>query len=97
MLKYVIMEGTHQITGETHEVPFIFPGIVNHDDFTRFRRFKHLRDVEIVSAGFVSFAGEGIARCEGRSESLRMNSRGEIDAAIINRANQHWNSTIKDE
>lgn len=94
-MKYVILEGTHERTGEKHEVPFIFPGIVNHSDFKRFRRYEYLRDVEIVSAGFVSFACDGVAYCEGRSESLKMESRGAVDAAIINRADRHWNSTVK--
>lgn len=94
MLKYVIMRGMQTVGGDVHEIPFIFPGIVNHDDFLRFRRFKHLQDIEIVSAGFVSFSDDGIAYCEGRSESLRMASRGEIDAAIINKANNYWHSTI---
>lgn len=96
-MKYVILEGTHERTGDTHEVPFIFPGIVNHSDFKRFRRYEHLRDVEIVAAGFVSFAGDGVAYCDGRSETLNMESRGAVDAEIINRANRHWNSTVKDE
>lgn len=92
-MKYVIMRGKAALGGFVHEVPFIFPGIINHDDFLRFRRFKHLQDVEIISAGFVWFGADG-AVCEGRSESLRMNSRGEIDAAIINKASKHMNSTI---
>lgn len=95
-MKYVILRGTSSLSGDTHEVPFIFPGIVNHNDFERFRRYKFLQDVEIISAGFVYFGANG-AVCEGRSESLRMNSRGQIDADIIDRANQHMSSTIVKE
>lgn len=94
-MKYVILRGSAVIGEDVHEMPFIFPGIVNHSDFKRFRRFENFRDVEIVSAGFVEF-GENGAYCYGRSESLRMESRGEIDAAIINKANKHMHSTVID-
>lgn len=97
--KYVIFEGDKRVTteggGERHEVAFLFPGIIVHADFKRFRRHTHLQMDEIVAAGFVDIGRDGKPYCHGRSESLDISSRGEIDEAIILRSTQHWNSTVK--
>lgn len=98
--KYVIFEGDKRengsVTDERHAIAFLFPGIIVHADFARFRRHTHVQMDEIVSAGFVDFADNGATVfCFGRSESLKLDSRGEIDAEIIRRSNQYFYSTLK--
>lgn len=80
-----------------HEVPVLFPGIMTHKDFARLRRHQHLTNVQIIAAGFVTFSFEGV-HCHGRSESLNMDGRGEIDAEIIRKSCRHMLGTrIKEQ
>ena len=71
------------------ELPIIFNKILNHSDF---------KDIGIItSAGFVriteikevetmfDITHEPVVNCYGESTSLKMKSRGEIDAEIIRR------------
>ncbi len=45
---------------------------------------EHLRASEVVSAGFVFVDIErGVIQCHGRSETLNIGSRGEIDSNLI--------------
>lgn len=97
--KYVIFEGDKRengsVTDERHAIAFLFPGIIVHADFARFRRHTHIQMDEIVSAGFVDIGLDGKPYCHGRSESLKLNSRGAIDEEIIKRSNQYFYSTLK--
>jgi len=81
-MKYVCMKNSAEM-----EEMFLFPNWVNHDcieevlsrikDQTHgnwHREFRHP-----VSAGFVSLHLE----CYGKSESLGLESRGDIDTAIL--------------
>lgn len=92
-LKYVIMEGVCNVLGgaDKHEIAFLFPGIVTHADFARFRRHENLEHCRIASAGFVDI-GDSV-KCHGRSESLNMDSRPEQDAAIIAKMGVSWSTT----
>ena len=98
--KYVIMEADRfahgETNGEEHEVAFLFPGIIVHADFARFRRHTNLRGSAIVASGFVDIGRDGKPYCYGRSESLNIGSRGEIDSAIIARSSKHFSSSIKE-
>jgi len=99
--KYVIFEGSKrnsgEISDEAHEIAFLFPGIIVHADFARFRRHTHVHMDGIVSAGFVDIGLDGKPYCYGHSESLKIESRGVVDAKIIMRANKHFFSTVKRE
>jgi hypothetical protein len=92
--KYVIMSGEDE-QGFRHEVAFLFPGIIFHKDFSRFRRFENFRREEIVAAGFAHIDNEGKVWCDGYSESLGgMRSRGDIDAQIIMKSHKHAHSSL---
>ena len=97
--KYVIFEGSKrnsgEISDEAHEIAFLFPGIIVHADFARFRRHTHVHMDGIVSAGFVDIGLDGKPYCYGHSESLGISSRGETDEQIIARSTKHWGSTEK--
>ena len=73
-VKYIIVEGPDG------EAPVLFP-----------RSFMHkwvagqMKPLESVAAGFVRSV-DGRLQCYGVSESLRIGSRPERDAALINRA-----------
>lgn len=88
-MKYIVanLEGNDAI--------FVFPREINHDymaealEAIRFgyshnwERKLHnaISDGKIISAGFVSPDGT----CHGRSETLDLDSRGEIDTALLKR------------
>lgn len=80
-MKYVVMKDR-----EGKEEIFIFPASINHDCIAevlgRIKNKTHGSWLRIfrepVSAGFT----DGV-RCTGRSESLNLDSRFEVDAALI--------------
>lgn len=57
----------------------IFPGGFDHAETCR-NLFGDSEDVK--GAGFVKFDGEGGVECFGRSESLDIDSRGELDTVL---------------
>lgn len=67
-------------------VPILFPAVLVHSDVAR--RMIHGMGCDqnlmgtTVSAGFCRFVDEGV-ECYGRSESLNLDSRPEIDSRII--------------
>lgn len=96
-MKYIILKVTDYADNTTEpdlvrEIPFIFPDICIHSDvaeyMTRMLRRERpdgrLREIEAVSAGFIhsmSIGGKGA--CNGKSETLNLNSRGDQDTALI--------------
>lgn len=59
------------------DAPILFPDSLVHSDVA-----AKLGPLTVVSAGFVRWSAEGI-RCYGHSASLRIGSRGAIDAALV--------------
>lgn len=57
----------------------IFPPYINHDDVGR---LMTMRGAPPVGAGFIEISS-GTVHCYGRSESLKLASRGAEDDAII--------------
>ena len=72
-LKYVIVRGEMGI-----ETPIVFPGFINHADVTR--------NCAPISAGFCAPYEDdnGQFSCWGSSVTLKLDSRGDEDAKIIN-------------
>lgn len=92
--KYVIYKGFNE-DGDEHEIPFLFPAIIVHKDFERFRRHEHLNMMEIISAGFCQITSTNGVKCWGRSESLNIDSRPKEDAeAILRCSAEYWGRTI---
>lgn len=73
-LKYITYEHF-----EGHQAFVIFDPITNHNDMS-----KDLRSIKFLGAGFVGFGDDRKAHCYGKSESMRIDSRGEKDSAVIN-------------
>jgi len=81
-MKYIVMS----LAGK--EEIFVFPRSVDHDRmaeacqmirFGRDRNWKRAyRDGECIAAGFVR---SGV--CDGRSETLNLDSRGDTDTALL--------------
>jgi hypothetical protein len=79
-MKYVVVK----IKGKEHI--FVFPRAINHDRMCEVLSFiKHgeARDwsreyAEPVSAGFVDGG-----KCHGRSETLNLDSRGDLDTILL--------------
>jgi len=57
----------------------IFPPYVNHDDVAR---LMALRGFPVVGAGFIEIF-DGEVHCYGKSQSLKMASRGSLDDTVI--------------
>ena len=77
--KYLILDNVGGV-----EAPIISPNFEQHEDVARKYGGKH----HVVAAGFVavySECNELAVHCGGRSDSLDMESRGDIDAAMIKR------------
>ena len=72
-MKYIIFEGN----GLVH--PVIFGNHTTH------RQIK-IKGAKPVSAGFVRFDNFNLPHVYGRSESINLDSRGELDEDIIRRA-----------
>jgi hypothetical protein len=72
-MKYVIFEGN----GLVH--PVIFEEHTTHSQIT-------VAGTKPVAAGFVSFDKYGWPHCNGKSDSLKLKCRGEMDEDIIRRA-----------
>ena len=60
--------------------PDIFPAHVNHAERCR-QLYGTVENCK--GAGFVTFDGEGNVACHGRSESLDVDNRGELDTTLI--------------
>jgi hypothetical protein len=60
------------------ETPFVFPNHFTHADLV-------IRRCEPISAGFV-YVLDGEVSVRGRSESLNLDNRGEIDERLIAKA-----------
>lgn len=77
-MKYIIIE----ISGN-HQVSFLFPEMIMHDQFYILIRSKISEwQPVIISAGFVKISYDEII-CYGHSTSLDIVSREKIDADII--------------
>ena len=76
LTKYVVMRDRMSNT----EVAFVFSNLVVHADVGR-RMYG-----EPVSAGFVIISPDCEVKVTGRSESLNLDNRGELDEEIIKRA-----------
>lgn len=73
---------------EGEEVIFVFPRSVDHDrmkeamEAIRFGTSRDwrrkLRESEVIAAGFVTNG-----RCHGKSETLDLESRGEVDTNLL--------------
>lgn len=72
-MKYVIFKGN----GLIH--PILFGDHTTHSQIS-------IAGAEPISAGFVRFDSCGLPHCTGKSDSLKLESRGEVDENIIHRA-----------
>ncbi len=93
-MKYVVVQVVRKVRNpdgtageETLELPVIFPKELVHKDMADMvnlaarREIDHWQSTKTVSAGFVNFDADII--CHGRSESLGMDSRRDVDAKLI--------------
>lgn len=86
-MKYIVIEC--KVGNETREIPIIFPDVIVHADMAKILTSSPgiLHGGKSVSGGFV-FSLDTASECFGRSESLGISSRKEIDRAlIVNRDN----------
>lgn len=75
-MKYIVIQTA------SYALPFIFSDISVHKDVATDLTYNY-PDAKVVGAGFVSVINNKFS-CWGRSVSLRVPSRGEEDAAILN-------------
>lgn len=77
MTKYICVE-----YGQAADTIIIFPEHITHKDVAR---GICNCNVHPVSAGFIHQKNDGTYMCHGRSETLNMDSRPELDAALANK------------
>jgi hypothetical protein len=96
-MKYIVLRVTDHATKANEEdlvreIPFIFPDNCVHSEVAKYmtnmlRRKRpdgRMRDIEPVSAGFMHSLSIGEkGACHGESETLKLKSRGDQDAALI--------------
>ena len=84
-MKYVIVEAVKEDSELKCEVPIVFPNFMVHEDMA-----KALSKVLLDQHGFDSkpiAAGEYnimSGSCSGRSDTLNLESRGNVDEQVIN-------------
>jgi len=97
-MKYIVLRVTDHSSKDrqsdfVRELPFIFPDNCVHSEVAKYmtnmllneRPEDRLREVEAVSGGFINslVIGGGKSSCYGESESMKLKSRGDQDAALI--------------
>ena len=80
-MKYIVL-ARDLASGRRQELPFIFPEDVPHAEMlSLLRHLSWDASMNVVSAGEVAF--DSSPRCSGRSPSLDRESRGQLDAHLI--------------
>ncbi len=72
-MKYIILDTPHG------QQPVVFPASFNHSWMA-----GQMKDMEVVSAGFVDQGPDGVS-CHGFSESLGVKSRPDFDTELLAR------------
>jgi len=89
-MKYIVLKIKIDSGIIEQELPFMFPDMINHDDFADSMKhellFNHEIDSEVVSAGFCNFFGSNPS-CFGESETLKIGSRTKKDDRLISTFN----------
>ncbi len=75
-MKYIVIDGLMA------ETPYIFPDSVQHSYVAQ--ALSSGANNVVISAGFVVHRADGM-QCYGRSVSLDIDSRPDVDSALINR------------
>lgn len=97
--KYIILETTDE-DGQTHLIPVMFPKSINHDKMYEVtciairRSDNGHRFGKAISAGFCNFSQNGKVFCEGRSETLKLESRGDKDAAVFAQVSTYGSTRV---
>lgn len=78
VLKYIIVELTF------NDVPFIFPEIIQHDQFyLSIEKSISKYSPRVISGGFIKISYDEKIECYGNSFSLDVVSRKNIDSDLI--------------
>lgn len=88
-MKYIVIQ--INIKGTIVEHPYIFPDTVNHDDFANYMIHNYIMNYKnteprVVSAGFCNLVTSTL-NCNGRSETLNIDSRRDEDDKLISMFN----------
>lgn len=97
--KYIMIETTDE-SGDTHNIPVMFPKSINHDKMyesthAAIRRSGNgHRPGKAISAGFCGYGQNGKVFCRGYSETLKLESRKEIDEAIFQQVSTYGHTRV---
>jgi hypothetical protein len=83
IMKYVVFDG------HRGEQIIIFPEIIQHSVMANDVHRSSFGSMKAISGGFIENG-----KCVGKSESLRMESRGDADTALISNLLDTSNSTV---
>jgi len=97
--KYIVMETTDE-DGATHNIPVMFPKSINHDKMyeTTYMAIRKSgnghRPGKAISAGFCNYGQNGNVFCRGRSETLKLESRKEVDEALFKQVSAYGTTRV---
>lgn len=97
--KYIVIE-TRDESGDTHNIPVMFPKSINHDEMYEMthRAIRRSGNGHIpgkaISAGFCNYGDNGKVFCRGRSETLKLESRKEIDEALFQQVSTYGHTRV---
>jgi hypothetical protein len=97
--KYIVLETTDE-SGDTHNIPVMFPKSINHDKMyeTTYMAIRKSgnghRPGKAISAGFCGYGQNGKVFCRGRSETLKLESRKELDEAIFQQVSTYGHTRV---
>lgn len=97
--KYIVIETTDE-DGDTHHVPVMFPKSINHDKMyeTTYMAIRRSgnghRPGKAISAGFCGYGQNGKVFCRGKSETLKLESRKELDEAIFQQVSTYGHTRV---
>jgi hypothetical protein len=98
--KYIMVE-TRDESGDIHNIPVMFPKSINHDEMYEMTHRAIRRSgnghtpIKAISAGFCNYGQNGKVFCRGRSETLRLESRKEVDEAIFQQVSTYGHTRVK--
>ena len=97
--KYIVLETTDE-DGATHNIPVMFPKSINHDKMyeTTYMAIRKSgnghRPGKAISAGFCNYGDNGKVFCRGHSETLKLESRKEIDEALFQQVSTYGTTRV---
>lgn len=97
-MKYIVLQTTPKNNEIKREFPIIFPDVLVHSEVAEQMQHSLMRQhitAKPVAAGFLNLVGLNL-NCGGRSETLNLDSRGDVDSALIS-MHDYYHGLVENE